>query len=236
MFRLLRVDRRGFLTPLKGHHGFTLMEVLIAIAILAIVMAIVYGSFVQTRRVIDRAEGAVDELRGVRVAFNRMMLDLNMAFISTPVSQTPPQTTQNNESTFFVGTDGVAGGYPNDSIDFTSFSNKIRSRDARESDQMEVGYYLKRDYEGKAVLMKREKKRLDKNPMYGGKSYEITEDIVGLNFRYLKEGAWYDSWDSRAKSPVAIPEAVEITIIVKESDEVESSYKTVVEIPLGKKS
>lgn len=227
MSRLSRVDRRGFLTPLKGHHGFTLMEVLIAIAILAIVMAIVYGSFVQTRRVIDRAEGAVEELRGVRVAFNRMMLDLNMAFISP--------NDKDNEYTVFVGTDSDANGYPDDSIDFTSYSNRIRNKDAKESDQMEVGYYLKRDYEGNAVLMKREKKRLDKNPMYGGKSYEITEDIVGLNFRYLEKGAWYDSWDSRAKSSDKLPEAVEITIIVKESDEVERSYKTVVDIPLREK-
>jgi len=212
------------------------MEVLIAITILAIVMAIVYGSFVQTRLVIERAEGAVDELRGIRVAFNRMMLDLSMAFISPPTGQNPPQSSQNDESTFFVGTDDDAGGYPNDSIAFTTFSNKAREKNVRESDQMEVGYYLKRDYEGKAVLMKKEKRRLDKNPMYGGKSYEIAEDIIGLNFRYLDEGVWYDSWDSRTRSPAAIPEAVEITITVKEGGEVERSYKTIIEIPLGKRS
>lgn len=228
MSRLSRVDRRGFRTPLRNTHGFTLMEVLIAIAILAIVMAIVYGSFAQTRRVIDRAEGAVDELRGVRVAFNRMMLDLSMAFISP--------NDKDNEYTVFVGTDSDAGGYPDDSIDFTSYSNRIRNKDAKESDQMEVGYYLKRDYEGKAVLLKREKKRLDKNPMYGGKSYEITEDIVGLNFRYLEKGAWYDSWDSRAKSPAVTPEAVEITIIVKDNSGTEQEYRTIAEIPLREKS
>jgi len=35
---------------LKNTHGFTLMEVLIATAILAIVLAIVYGRFIQTKR------------------------------------------------------------------------------------------------------------------------------------------------------------------------------------------
>ena len=219
---------------IKNTSGFTLMEVLIATAILAIVMAIVYGSFVQTRSVIVKAEGAVDELRGVRAAFSRIMWDLSMAFIS-----------QNNEGTIFVGTDEDAGGYPNDSIDFTSYSNRIRNKDARESDQMEVGYYLKRGFgilpsppggqgEGEAVLIKREKRRIDTNPLYGGKTYEISEEIVGLNFRYLDQGAWLDSWDSRVSN--SLPEAVEITIIVKDRNGTERSYRTIVEIPLGKRS
>ena len=213
----------------RGDCGFTLMEVLIATAILAIVMAIVYGSFVQTKRVIGKAEGAVDELRGVRAAFNRIMWDLNMAFIS------PQPTNQTDNNTFFVGTDDSFSGYPNDSIDFTSYSNKIRNKDAKESDQTEVGYYIKRNFDGKSVLMKREKRRIDSNPLSGGKSYEISEDIVGLNFRYLDQGGWSDSWDSRTKSPPSTPEAVEITIIVKDSSGTENTYKTITEIPLGKK-
>ncbi len=216
-------------SPLKDTHGFTLMEVLIATAILAIVLAIVYGSFVQTKRVIGRAEGAVNELRGVRAAFNRIMWDLSMAFVSP---QLPDQT---DTSTFLVGRDDYAAGYPNDSIDFTSYSNRIRNKDAKESDQIEVGYYLKKSFDGGSVLMKREKKRIDKNPMSGGKSFELSEDVVGLNFRYLDEGAWLDSWDSRTKSSAAIPEAVEITIIVKNSNGTERSYRTITEIPLGKK-
>lgn len=220
----------------RNDSGFTLMEVLIAIAILGIVMAIVYGSFVQTRRVIARAEGAVDELRGIRVAFIRMAWDISMAFRS-----------DNNEGTFFVGTDNYSGGYPDDSIDFTTYANQRRVRDVRESDQMEVGYYLRRGFgiitspleeegqgEEEAVLMKREKKRIDTNPMYGGKTYELSENIAGLNFRYLDQGAWLDSWDSRVTN--TIPEAVEITITVKESRGVERSYRTVAAIPMGKRS
>ncbi|MBI5038652.1 MAG: prepilin-type N-terminal cleavage/methylation domain-containing protein [Nitrospirae bacterium] len=213
---------------IKNTHGFTLMEVLIATAILAIVLTIVYGSFVQTKRVIARAEGSVDELRGVRVSFNRMMWDLSMAFLS---KQGPDQTDVN---TIFVGTDDFAAGYPNDSIDFTSYANRIRNKDARESDQTEVGYYLNRNFEGDTVLMKREKRQIDKKPLEGGKSFELSEDVVGLNFRYLDQGAWVDSWDSRVSK--AIPEAVEITLIIKDRTGRERSYRTVTGIPLGGKS
>ncbi|MBI5406782.1 MAG: prepilin-type N-terminal cleavage/methylation domain-containing protein [Nitrospirae bacterium] len=213
---------------IKNTYGFTLMEVLIATAILAIVLAIVYGSFVQTKRVIARAEGAVDELRGVRVSFNRMMWDLSMAFLS------PGASNQADENTIFVGTDDFAAGYPNDSIDFTSYANRIRSKDAMESDQIEVGYYLNRNFKGDTVLMKREKRQIDKNPLAGGKSFELSEDVVGLNFRYLDQGAWVDSWDSRVSG--AIPEAVEITIIIKGLPGSERSYRTITRIPLGGKS
>lgn len=203
-------------------HGFTLMEVLIAIAILAIVLSTVYGSFVQTRKVIDKAEASIEELRGVRAAFTRMMQDVSMAFI-----------VKDNDKTFFTGTDDYADGYATDSIDFTSFSNRIRNNDAKESDQIEVGYSLKRGNEGKAVLIKRVKKQIDDNPGYGGDSYEISEDIVGLDFRYLDDDAWVDSWDSRVNK--TIPQAVEITIIVKDSSGNERTYKGIADVPLGGK-
>src|SRR4030065_1603613 len=114
----------------RNIHGFTLMEVLIATAILGIIMVTVYGSFVQTRRVIGRTEAAVDGLRGIREGFSRITNDVGMAFLSTA-----------NDNTFFVGTDDYGAGYPADQIDFTSFSHIRRNSDALESDQMEVGNY-----------------------------------------------------------------------------------------------
>lgn len=204
--------------------GFTLVEVLIAIAILAIVLSTVYESFIQTRKAIGKTEASIEELRGVRAAFTRMMQDINMAFL-----------VQNNDNTLFVGTDDFSESYPNDSIDFTSYSNKFRNKDVKESDQIEVGYYMKRGNEDSATLMKRTKKRIDENPGYGGDSYEISEYITGLNFRYLdQDGVWVDSWDSRVNK--AIPNAVEITIIVKDSSGNDISYKTIAEVPLGKRS
>src|SRR4030067_3829072 len=79
---------------IKNIHGFTLMEVLIATAILGIVMMIVYGSFVQTRLVIGRTEATVDGLRGIRAVYSRITSDVGMAFLSTA-----------NDNTFFVGKD-----------------------------------------------------------------------------------------------------------------------------------
>ncbi|MCC6543230.1 MAG: prepilin-type N-terminal cleavage/methylation domain-containing protein [Nitrospirae bacterium] len=205
---------------IKNIYGFTLMEVLLATAILGIIMMIIYGSFVQTRLVIGRTEASVDGLRGIRAAFSRITSDINMAFLSA-----------SNDNTFFVGTDDYSAGYPTDQIDFTSFSHIRRYSDALESDQMEVGYFLRKDFEGSSVLMKREKNRIDVNPMYGGRTYELCEDIAGIDFRYLDEGTWLESWDSRVSKK--LPEAVEITIIIKDSGGTERSFRTITEIPMS---
>ncbi|MCC7201512.1 MAG: prepilin-type N-terminal cleavage/methylation domain-containing protein [Nitrospirae bacterium] len=204
----------------RSNSGFTLMEVLIATAILGIIMVTIYGSFVQTRRVIGRTESAVEGLRGVRAAFSRITSDIGMAFLSAA-----------NDNTFFVGTDDYEASYPSDQIEFTSFSHIRRSSDARESDQMEVGYFLRKDYEGASVLMKREKNRIDPNPTFGGRTYELCEEIAGLDFRYLDEGVWFESWDSRVTKK--LPEAVEITLITKDGNGIEKSFRTIMEIPLS---
>jgi general secretion pathway protein J len=209
----------------RSDKGFTLIEILIAIAILGVIMTIVYGSFIQTRKVMGAAEASVEGYREIRAAFRLMTSDISMAFLSP----------QQKETTLFVGTDESAGGTPADNLDFTAYSHHRRDPEAKESDQTEIGYFLRKGLEEESALMRREKKRIDASPLSGGKVYEVSSNILGLDLRYRdSEGAWSDSWDSRAtEGTPRLPSAVEITLIVQDRHGLEHPYRTVVELPLA---
>ena len=114
-------------------RGFTLVEVLIAMGILAAMAVMTIGSLNE----IDHASSAVhaQESRqsAARVALGRLTRELEMAFLSdnydTVRFRDPP--------TLFIGHD--------DDVLFTTFAHVRLYRDAKESDQAVVEYLLESD-------------------------------------------------------------------------------------------
>ena len=134
---------------MNNKNGFTLVELLIAIAILSIIMAVVYKSFYASTEGIKRAE-AVDDINSTaRVIFLKLMDDINSAYLT-------------GKDVIFVGDSKRDKDLPQDSLSLTSLSNLRMVRDAKETDLYETGYYLKEDYdyqrqEKKTSLFRREK-------------------------------------------------------------------------------
>ena len=72
------------------------------------------------------------------MGIERMVRELQMAFVSAQINPSPALQVVN---TAFVGSDFMAGSR----IDFTSFSHQRLYRDAHESDQNELSYYVDDD-------------------------------------------------------------------------------------------
>ena len=68
--------------PAVAKHGFTLIEIMLALAIMAFVTSIMWGTFTQTAKVKKRIEAAQDRTHTVRVALMRMSREIEMAFLS----------------------------------------------------------------------------------------------------------------------------------------------------------
>ena len=98
-------------------RGFTLLEVILAVTILALIGTMVYGGFSQTALNKARIEEDVDHSRVVHMALQRMTRELTMAFVSTHVNPSLDLRVQN---TAFIGKDSGR----EDRIDFTSFSHR----------------------------------------------------------------------------------------------------------------
>jgi general secretion pathway protein J len=161
-----------------------------------------------------------------------MVRDLCGAYLSTHVPSVPALMT---ERTAFVG----KSSNPYDRVDFTSFAHLRTERDAHESDQAEVGYFVvgDPDVSGKMDLVRREQTPIDYEPLKGGVVDVVAEDVEKFDLRFLDPmtAQWVETWDTMQVTgqPNRLPLEVEITLVLKGVGEGPPySYTTKVFLPI----
>ena len=193
--------------------GITLIEVMVAMAIIAIVSTLIYTGFSQTAQNKKRIESEMDRYHEIRMGMERMARELSMAFVSAHLNPSPAMQVV---KTAFVGKDSGKGSR----IDFTSFSHQRLYRDAHESDQNELSYYLADGPHGSGhnVLVRREQRRIDDDPQQGGQAQILIENVTRFELMYLEPMTfqWLSTWDTTqaAMQPNRLPQQVKIKISV----------------------
>ncbi|MBX7191216.1 MAG: prepilin-type N-terminal cleavage/methylation domain-containing protein [Sandaracinaceae bacterium] len=196
--------------------GFTLVEALVAIAVFGIVATIVFGGFSQTMRNRRFVEAQSDRAHVVRVAMERMVREISSAFVSVHVNPNPQLITMRSG---FHGRREGAGAR----LDFTSFSHRRLYRDAHESDQNEVGYFVAdyRDEDGHThtALVRREQNRIDEDFERGGQNAILVEDVREFELSFLDPLSleWRDSWDASGSEMNRLPVQVKIRLVVPQT-------------------
>src|SRR6185295_2017097 len=117
-------------------RGFTLIEVMVAVAIVAVVTTLIWGSFRNTFRTKSAIEAQSGRYRTVRLALERMSRELSMAYLSQN-----EDTFQQERRTFFQGK--RHGDF--DEVRFSYFGHQRLYGDARESDTAQILYTTMRD-------------------------------------------------------------------------------------------
>lgn len=196
-------------------QGFTLLEIILAVTILALIGTMIYGGFSQTALNKARVEEDADHSRIVHMTLERMTRELTMAFVSTHVN---PSLDLRVVETAFIGKDHGN----EDRIDFTSFSHRRLYRNAKESDQNEISYFVTEhpDDPRVDVLARREQNRIDEDPRRGGKSQILVEHVTEFNIEYFDPliTDWVQTWDSEDMLAQAnrLPTQVRIRLSVED--------------------
>ncbi len=209
------------MSPHQASHtprstGFTLIEVLLAIAILVVILSVVYGSFSTAGRNVEQAETARDETDLARTLLSKLTDDLASAYFNPNVNLVNSNTKANVNLTILYGKKAEAGEgedkVRHDSLSLTTLTNERRP-DSKETELLEVGYFFKEKPDGSGYsLYRREKRELsaDVPPLEGGVEYEITDRVEGLRLRYYNGTKWVDEWDSRTLG--GLPKTVELAL------------------------
>ena len=192
----------------------TLLEVLVSIAILAMISLLIYGAFDSMTRGKKGEALRADRARQGREAVLRISREMSAAFLSM---HQPQQIALQTRLTAFLGQNGS----PFDRVDFAAFAHKRYEKEAKESDQCEVGYFASQnpDAPEKTDLVRREQTPMDIEPKKGGVVNVLAEDIELFDIRYLDPltGSWLESWDTQQLTGQLnrLPLEVKITLTLK---------------------
>lgn len=204
-----------FSTRAQARHrvqdGFTLIEIMLALALMALLTSILWGTFAQTAKVKQRIEQSQDRTHTVRVALMRMSREIEMAFMTAETSGTQ------EKRTMFSGT--THNDF--DELRFSWFGHQRLRADAAEGDTALITYFpqLDPDDSTRTNLMRRETRRLEaKDPkLIPGETYILCPAVSRLKFSYYdyKQKDWREEWDTTTADGLQyLPTQVRIALTV----------------------
>jgi len=217
--------------------GFTLLEVLIAVFILALMSLIIWQITNNTYRGTTKAEKYDSIYQSARLSLKRISDDISMAFLVSPsmLGRLPDGSVAFEPS--FISED--AG--DSDRADFVSFSNRRLVKNEKSSDQIEVGYYIA-DCEGTeektSCLMRRASNYVDKDIKEGGEAFAIAKGVKRFNLEYYDKEKleWRGGWDSKDPAYLnKLPRAARVTLTFDDpsGEDEEIIFTETTDIPLS---
>lgn len=222
--------RLKYLTCRRSRFGFTLLEILIAIFIFAILITTVYGTF---NAVISRTEalkGSVETFEMARTTLNRIISDLNAIYVELPPLYQPPDFNDPPDPYGFVGKEIYTGAKSFSQLRFASLEHLPMSN-KNETGIAEIVYYVKeKDYPESGFLLKRADTLYPDDEDYEFEEKEsdpvLCEGLEALSFTFFdNEGNEYEQWDSDSDFyKYATPHAIGIDIKINHNSEIHSFY------------
>lgn len=173
----------------NAQHGFTLLEVLLAMTVLGVVMAMLSLSLSGSMRLVESTEQEEEILTMAQTAMRRITEDIASAFWTR---EEP-----------FLGTRMLEAGHRADRLDFCSLAHLVFNPDKQQPGPARIGYRLENDEED------RRKYRLVRSdePLLPGRevpertatapAFVLAENLRSLQFTYFdRQGQEMDNWQA----------------------------------------
>ncbi len=216
---------------ISDRAGFTLIEILVAVVLLAIISILVWRAMGGMTSSKERSEKRDGMHRSVAILLDRMTQELGTAvlFTSLDILGVSASAEQNLKSVFI----GVNQG-EQDKLTFQSLSHMRYIKDTKESDFSEITYFLEpqEGASGLFILKKREKSPPDTETGEKGRVVTLLEGVKSLSFRYYdaQKLEYSEAWDTTAPDFAnRLPRAVEIRLVLQDpnDEDAEESFLTV---------
>lgn len=176
-----------------NQRGFTLVEILVAVAVAALLLSTIYGVFQTVAGAKQRLDQEGENYHQARVIFDRLSRELRGVYAPS----------SNQRSRFEGGTNDRGETY----LRFTTTASTPLSGGGIG----EVSYLLQQDPDnpaGRKVLERSEQGLTSAAQTVQG--YRIASGIETLTLRFFDQGTWSDQWP--AATPVNLPTAVEVSL------------------------
>jgi general secretion pathway protein J len=204
-------------------RGFTLLEVMIAVAVLAMIGGLTWKAFDGAYDLKQRVERAEERDQTVRGALDRIAREASMTFLSEHYDHKRFR----ERPTFFRLKDGRGEAQ----LMVTSFAHERLHIDAKESDEAVFEYRLDRDDSGRTSLYRRVKPEIDEQPDRGGERAVLAEDVLRFTVQAWdpRDREWRDEWDSSSPQRTGgalVPPRIRVALTVRDEQGKERTWST----------
>ena len=199
---------------MKRSSGFTLIEVLIAVSLTAIVLSSIYGVFTSVFAARERVLAESETSQIGRVLFERLGRELRGAWISSTGDK------------FFLATTDRAG---RPELRFATASTTLAA--TGRGGMAALRYGLQPMPEGpidRLYLVRSEEPYHMRDRLDSG-SYPLTGNVKSVTWRFYGANGWVDSWSAAQSN--TLPQLVEMTVILLDKDNRETVLRGTFDLP-----
>jgi general secretion pathway protein J len=182
--------------PQGSEEGFTLIEILLAVSLIAMMATLVFGSLYVTTSAMDAARAKSSDEQIVRRTLSLMIDELAVS--------------ESRATGPWMGINDQRDGQPADSVAFLTMGQFRGADSAKDTELVRIVYTREGDR-----LLRFSRRNLYSLTDESIEKVELATKVKGFNVRYYdgKSQLWLDEWDSRGKpgTPKAI--LLELTLL-----------------------
>ena len=186
-----------------GQKGFTLLELLVSLALLSIILAAIYSTFFLSQKAIEGVDETLLKLQECRMTMDTMGREMDSILYSTV-----------NKNSLFKIEDRDFFGKDASGVTFTSFSPLVPGLSV-------ISYYVE-EKDGVLSVFKKIKNVSDTSGAPEG--IEVIEKIEAFTVEVLNDGKWIRTWDTAVTGK--IPERIRVTVKITMKDRPVVLYET----------
>lgn len=182
--------------PQGSEEGFTLIEILLAVSLIAMMAALVFGSLYMTTNAIEAARATSVDEQIVRRTLSLMTDELAVS--------------ESRAIGPWMGINDQRDGQPADSVAFLTMGQFRGADSAKDTELVRIVYTREGDR-----LLRFSRRNLYSLTDESVEKIELATKVKGFNVRYYdgKSQLWRDEWDSRGRPGIPKAILIELTLL-----------------------